>query len=97
MSTSGWVARAWPTPGPSPCTRLKTPFGTPASCMTSAKTVPDSGAISLGFSTIVQPAARAGATLQVIWFMGQFQGVMKPQTPTGSRMSRRPSRSSVKE
>ena len=46
--------------------------------MTSAKTVADSGAISLGFSTIVQPAASAGATLQAIWFIGQFQGVMKP-------------------
>ena len=44
-----------------------------------------SGAISLGFSTIVQPAASAGATLHVIWFTGQFHGVMKPQTPIGSR------------
>ena len=95
MSTSGCVDSAWPTPGPSPCTRLNTPLGTPASCMTSAKIVPDSGAISLGFSTMVQPAASAGATLQVIWFMGQFQGVMKAHTPTGSRTRRRPSRSSV--
>ena len=43
-----------------------------------------SGAISLGFSTMVQPAASAGPTLQVIWFSGQFQGVMRPTTPTGS-------------
>ena len=43
-----------------------------------------SGAISEGFSTIVQPAASAGATLQVIWLIGQFHGVMRPQTPTGS-------------
>jgi len=42
------------------------------------------GAISLGFSTIVQPAAMAGATLTAIWFMGQFHGVMSPQTPIGS-------------
>ena len=32
--------------------------------------------------------AMAGATLQEIWFIGQFQGVMKPHTPTGSRTSR---------
>ena len=33
---------------------------------------------------MVQPAASAGATLQAIWLSGQFQGVMKPQTPIGS-------------
>ena len=43
-----------------------------------------SGAISLGFSTIAQPAAKAGPTLQVIWFSGQFHGVMRPTTPIGS-------------
>ncbi len=37
---------------------------------------------------MVQPAASAGATLQAIWLMGQFQGVMKPQTPMGSRAIR---------
>ncbi len=47
-----------------------------------------SGAISLGFSTMVQPAASAGATLQPIWFSGQFHGVMKPHTPIGSRITR---------
>ena len=45
---------------------------------------PSIGAISEGFSTIVQPAAIAGATLQAIWFCGQFHGVMKAQTPIGS-------------
>ena len=34
---------------------------------------------------MVQPAASAGATLQAIWFAGQFHGVMRPHTPTGSR------------
>ena len=33
MSTSGCVASAAPTSGPSPWTRLKTPAGTPASCI----------------------------------------------------------------
>ena len=43
-----------------------------------------SGAISLGLSTIVQPAASAGSTLHAIWFTGQFHGVIMPHTPTGS-------------
>ena len=30
-------------------------------------------------------AAKAGATLQAIWFRGQFQGVIMPTTPMGSR------------
>jgi hypothetical protein len=34
---------------------------------------------------MVQPTASAGATLQAIWLTGQFHGVMKPQTPIGSR------------
>jgi hypothetical protein len=32
------------------------------------------GAISDGLSTIVQPAANAGATLATIWFSAQFHG-----------------------
>ena len=90
MSTSGWLAIAWPTVGPSPLTRLKTPLGTPASSRISAKTMASSGAISLGFSTMVQPAASAGATLQVIWLSGQFQGVISPTTPIGSLTTSEP-------
>ncbi len=52
--------------------------------MISAKMMASSGAISDGFSTMVQPAARAGPTLQVIWFSGQFHGVIRPTTPIGS-------------
>ena len=50
------------------------------------------GAISLGFSTMVQPAAMAGATLQTIWFSGQFQGVISPTTPIPSWTIRVPPR-----
>eukprot|EP00613_Pedinella_sp_CCMP2098_P009772 CAMPEP_0171664132 /NCGR_PEP_ID=MMETSP0990-20121206/46600_1 /TAXON_ID=483369 /ORGANISM="non described non described, Strain CCMP2098" /LENGTH=59 /DNA_ID=CAMNT_0012246949 /DNA_START=10 /DNA_END=186 /DNA_ORIENTATION=+ len=56
---------------------LYTPEGQPAAAMTSEKIRPLSGAISEGFSTTVQPAASAGATLHTIWFKGQFQGVMR--------------------
>ena len=41
--------------------------------------IASNGAISLGFSTMVQPAASAGATLTAIWLIGQ-----SPQTPIGS-------------
>ena len=44
-----------------------------------------SGATSDGLSTIVQPAAIPGATLQTIWLIGQFHGVISPTTPIGSR------------
>ena len=33
----------------------------------------------------MQPAASAGATLQAIWLIGQFHGVIMPTTPIGSR------------
>ena len=52
--------------------------------MISAKIWPENGATSDGFSTMVQPVASAGATLQAIWFSGQFHGVIRPQTPIGS-------------
>ena len=84
MSMPGCADSASPTVGPSPLTRLNTPGGTPASCSTSANSIAFIGATSDGFSTMVQPAASAGATLQTIWLIGQFHGVMKPQTPTGS-------------
>src|SRR5579863_8836676 len=84
IETSGCEAKAVPTVGPSPFTRLKTPGGTPASSRICAKRYAESGASSLGFRTIVQPAASAGPTLHAIWFMGQFQGVMSAHTPIGS-------------
>src|SRR5258707_14436235 len=85
MSMSGCSLMAAPTSGPRPLTRLNTPLGTPASCKISAKISADEGVNSDGFRIMVQPAASAGATLQAIWLSGQFQGVIMPMTPTGSR------------
>ena len=65
MSMSGWAARAVPTPGPSPLTRLNTPAGTPAASKISATIAALNGATSDGLSTIVQPIASAGATLHI--------------------------------
>src|SRR5436189_3084746 len=66
MSTCGCAAIASPTTGPYPVTRLKTPAGTPAASITSASKKALRGATSDGFSTTVQPAAIAGATLSAI-------------------------------
>jgi hypothetical protein len=56
--------------------------------MTSDQMMASSGASSDGFSTMVQPAAMAGRTLQAIWLIGQFHGVISPHTPIGSRTIR---------
>lgn len=88
MSTSGWTANALPRADPAPLSMLKTPAGTPAASTASAKTRADSDARRLGLSTMVQPAASAGATLQVTWFIGQFHGASSAHTPTGSRRMR---------
>src|ERR1700687_5274575 len=85
MSMPGCSLIAAPTSGPRPLIRLNTPLGTPASCKISAKISADDGVNSDGFRIMVQPAASAGATLHVIWFNGQFHGVIMPTTPTGSR------------
>ena len=53
--------------------------------MISLKICPENGATSDGLSTMVQPTASAGNTFTTIWLSGQFHGVMKPQTPIGSR------------
>eukprot|EP00962_Isochrysis_galbana_P007026 scaffold1895_cov123-Isochrysis_galbana.AAC.8 len=94
MSTSGWEARAAPATRPLPWTRLKTPRGKPAASTASANRVADSGANSDGLRTAVQPAASAYAALRVTWFIGQFHGVIRPQTPMGvcrMRVARPPS------
>ena len=43
----------------------------------------ESGVCSAGFSTIVQPAASAGAALRVTIAAGKFHGVIPAVTPTG--------------
>ena len=69
---------------PGPVDEVEDSGGAPAASTISAKTIPLIGAISLGFRTTAQPAASAGATLQTIWFRGQFHGVIRAATPIGS-------------
>jgi hypothetical protein len=55
---------------------LTTPAGAPARWITSATQSAVSGVSPAGFSTAVQPAARAGASLRVAIAAGKFQGVI---------------------
>jgi len=69
-STSGCPASAAPATEPTPVTRLNTPAGKPAPSTIRANSRATSGVSSAGFSTTVQPAARAGTTLATIWCSG---------------------------
>jgi hypothetical protein len=87
LRTSGFDVSSRPIAGASsasPVTMLSTPAGSPASSPSRATARPDSGVCSAGFSTMVQPAASAGADLRVIIAAGKFQGVIPAVTPTGS-------------
>ena len=67
-----------------PVTIPSTPGGSPASSASLATASAESGVCSAGFSTIVQPAASAGAALRVTIAAGKFHGVIPAVTPTGS-------------
>src|SRR5215216_6991283 len=62
---------------------LTTPRGRPASASSLAKYKVVKGVNSGGLITTVQPAATAGAILQVAIARGKFQGVIKKHGPTG--------------
>ncbi len=61
-ATEGWAASAAPAPGP-PQTTLSTPGGSTPASSSAVRTV-DAGVSSEGLSTIVLPAAIAGAHFQ---------------------------------
>jgi len=66
-------------------TTLKTPSGTPASWVSSANFSAVSGVSEAGLSTIVLPAARAGAIFHDESRNGKFHGTIAPITPRGWR------------
>ncbi len=68
----------------SPVTTLITPGGMPARKASSTSASAVNGVSFAGLTTMVQPAARAGAALRVIIAAGKFHGVMAAQTPIGS-------------
>src|SRR5207248_5710213 len=84
LSTPGCRTRCSPTSRPAG-TMLTTPSGTPASTSMSAITNASSGDSGAGFSTIVHPVTRAGASFDIVVNCGTFHGTIAPTTPTGSR------------
>ncbi|CAM5681879.1 hypothetical protein SBADM41S_05403 [Streptomyces badius] len=69
-STSGCSESRAPTGSPAPVTRLAAPSGSPASASSLIRCTVESGVTSLGLSTKVLPAARAGAIFQLAWRRG---------------------------
>src|SRR5262249_24589728 len=69
-------------------TTLKTPFGIPARCASSASARQQSGVSDGGLIRKVQPEASAGAAFRVIMATGKFHGVTAATTPTGSLKTR---------
>ena len=70
---------------PAPVITLIVPGGSPACSTESIIFSTPAEATSEGLSTIVLPAARAGARLCTPSISGEFQGVITPTTPSGSR------------
>ena len=66
---SGWPASAFPA-APSPCTRVRTPCGSPASRHSPTMNSATAGVSSEGLNTTVFPASRAGT----IWPFGRWAG-----------------------
>ncbi len=85
LATLGWVTSGSPVTCPYPVTTLTTPGGRPDGSITSfMNSRSEAEVYSEGLMTAVQPAASAGASFQATSISGEFHGVMKAQTPTGS-------------
>ena len=67
---------------------FSTPPGSPACSRIFASASIDSGVCCAGLTTIVQPAAIAGAILRVPIAVGKFHGVTNTHGPTGWRIVR---------
>ena len=85
LATSGCSTSRCPQTLPGPATTFSTPSGSPASSAIRSSSSAVSGVSSAGLSTIVLPAASAGATFQEAITSGKFQGTIRPTTPSGSR------------
>src|SRR5208337_2168353 len=85
-STPAWLTRYSPTSPPGPWIRFRTPLGKPASTRASTNLVAQTGVSLEGLKTTVLPQTRAGKTFHPGMAIGKFQGVIKPKTPTGTRM-----------
>src|ERR1051325_5274407 len=85
FARSRWSTRACPASAPNPVTTLTAPGGKPASRASSASLTTVAEVYSEGLITTVLPAQRAGASLLLVRVSGEYQGVIAPTTPSGSR------------
>ncbi len=86
LSSPGCATSAAPARAPNPGRTLRTPSGSrPASWISAASASADTGVSSAGLSTIALPPASAGAAFQLSMTSGEFQGMIAPTTPSGSR------------
>src|SRR5919198_1488265 len=81
----GFAAISSPTTEPGPVTMLKTPAGSSASTTHPASLTEHTAVEGAGPPTTVFPDASAGATTSAAIVYGQFQGVITPTTPRGTR------------
>ena len=86
MSTRSSVVRTRPDSRREDGTTFTTPGGMSVFSATSRPMIVAAHGVSgEGFSTIVQPLARAGATFVRFRYTGKLNGVIMPTTPMGSR------------
>jgi hypothetical protein len=85
FATSSCSTSLCPHTEPGPATTFTTPSGIPASSAIRSNSIAVSGVSSAGLSTMVLPAASAGAIFQDAIVSGKFHGVIRPTTPSGSR------------
>src|SRR5678815_502533 len=81
LRTIGLLVSSPPIGLESPVTHESTPAGTPARSASTHMASAEYGVSSDGLITIVQPAAKAGATLRAIIAAGKFHGVIAAVTP----------------
>src|SRR5215510_6235792 len=84
FATSGCSTSGAPTSAPKPVTTLTTPGGNPASSINFMNSSVDAEVYSDGLTTIVFPAASAGASFQASNSRGEFHGTIAATTPSGS-------------
>ena len=88
LRTTGFAVISPPISRAEPVSTLNSPRGNPARSASTASAIAENGVCEAGFSTIAQPAAKAGPALRVIIAFGKFHGVIAATTPIGCFITR---------
>ena len=79
----GCVTSASPSSPPGPGTKLTTPWGMPASAMSSTTRAATTGVSEDGLSTMVFPLTTAAMAMPARMASGKFHGAITAPTPSG--------------